>query len=234
MRVLAIVHQRDAGLGVFADSLAAADAAVEEWVPSEREAPAGSASDYDAAIVLGGAMHADQLDAHPWLVPEKQVLRQLLDARIPVLGVCLGAQLLAEATGGETRRAALPEIGWFRVEVCPDGHSDPLLDGLEGFEAFQWHSYECVPPSGSAILARNDLCAQAFRVGESAWGIQFHAEVSAAIVNRWIDEYHTDPDALRIGIEPGPLHTETAEKLDRWNDIGRGICRRFLEAADGG
>ncbi|HEX5820555.1 MAG TPA: type 1 glutamine amidotransferase [Solirubrobacterales bacterium] len=232
MRALAIVHQRDAGPGVFADEIRARGVELDEWLLSERgTAPAVEIAGYDAILTFGGAMHADQEDRHPWLRFEKDFLAAMIDDRMPLLAVCLGSQLLAEAAGGSARRASEPEIGWHRVEVTEEGRADPLLGPMApGFEAFQWHSYEALPPESATLLARSPVCAQAYRVGEVAWAIQFHAEVSAADAEAWIDDYRSDEDAVRIGVDPEALRTETREKIGDWSHLGRELCGRFLEA----
>src|SRR3954451_1429145 len=179
MRALAIVHQRDAGPGVFADAVRAGGAELVCWIPPEAEGPPEPLAGYDAVLVLGGAMHLDQEQAHPWLRAEKKLLRKLLSDGVPTLGVCLGAQLVAEAAGAPVRPAGRPEIGWHDVRLTREGRADPLIGPLApGFEAFQWHSYEFGIPPGATPLARSPVCLQAYRVGEVAWGIQFHAEVS--------------------------------------------------------
>ena len=230
MRALAIVHQADAGPGVFADELRERGVELEEWTLSERgTAPPREIARYDALLTFGGAMHADQEDRHPWLRFEKDFLAAMIDDGMPTLAVCLGSQLLADAAGGSARRAREPEIGWREVEVT-DEH-DPVIGPLAPrFEAFQWHSYEAVPPEGAAILARSPVCTQAYRVGERAWGIQFHAEVSAADAGKWIDDYRSDEDAVRIGVDPDALRAETERKIAAWNELGRELCGRFVEA----
>jgi GMP synthase (glutamine-hydrolysing) len=229
MRVLAIVHQRDAGPGVFADSVRARGAALDTWVPSAGRPPE-EPEGYDAVMVFGGAMHADHEDRHPWLRDVKAHLRGLLAHDVPVLGVCLGAQLLAEAAGAPARRARDPEIGWHEVEVTQEGAADPLLAPLAPrFIAFQWHSYEFPLPPGATPLARSGVCLQAYRAG-SAIGIQFHAEVSAADAAGWIDDYHSDEDAVRIGLDPEALRRETNAAIGTWNELGRALCDRFLDS----
>ena len=231
MRTLAIVHQRDAGPGVFADP-ARARGELDVWEVAEHAAPPAEPDGYDAVLVFGGAMHVDQEDRHPWLVAEKVVLRTLLEETVPVLGVCLGAQLLSEAAGGWARRASEPEIGWFEVEVTGPGCRDPLVGPLAPrFQAFEWHSYECGVPDDAVVLARTPVCAQAYRVGSVAWGIQFHAEVSPADADAWIADYRSDPDAVRIGVDPARLAAETKRRIDAQNALGRELCARFLELA---
>jgi GMP synthase (glutamine-hydrolysing) len=231
MRALAIVHQTDAGPGVFADEMRERGVELDEWLLSERgTGPALEIADYDAVLTFGGAMHADQEDRHPWLRFEKDFLAAMIDDRMPLLAVCLGNQLLVDAAGGTARRASEPEIGWCEVEVTDEGASDPVIGPLApSFTAFQWHSYEALPPDGAPILARSRICTQAYRVGEVAWGIQFHAEVSAEDAERWIEDYRSDEDAVRIGIDPAALHTETEEKIAAWNRLGRELCGRFID-----
>jgi GMP synthase (glutamine-hydrolysing) len=231
MRVLAVVHQRDAGPGVFEDAVRARGATLETWLPAEGEPAPELPGGYDAVMVFGGAMHADHEAAHPWLREVKSLLRGLLERGVPTLGVCLGAQLLAEAAGARPRRAPTPEIGWHEVEVTPEGAADPLLAPLAPrFTGFQWHSYEFPLPAGATPLARSAVCLQAFRL-QQAVAIQFHAEVTRADAEAWIDDYRSDEDAVRIGVDPVDLRRQTRAAIGAWNEAGRGLCERFLASA---
>ena len=230
VRILTIVHQPDAGPGVFAESAAAAGHELVEWSPPD--APAPELDGFGAALVLGGAMNVDQEDAFPWLAPEKQLLRDLLDRGTPMLGVCLGAQLLAEAAGAEPRRARAPEIGWYEVELTDAAADDPLGSVLpRRFEAFQWHSYEAPLPPGATALANSDVCLQAYRLNGSSWGIQFHAEVTSEIVGSWVGDYASDPDAVRMGVDPDALRAETGRRIEAYNELGRALSARFMDVA---
>jgi GMP synthase (glutamine-hydrolysing) len=232
MRALAIVHQRDAGPGVFADAFRAEGVELEHWYRGESDQPPGELGDYGAVLTFGGAMHADQESKHAWIASEKVLLAELRETGMPLLGVCLGSQLLAAAAGGEVRRAREPEIGWYEVEVTAEGSDDPLLGPLAPrFEAFEWHSYEFDLPPGAVALARSPTCLQAYRLGPVAWGIQFHAEVSAADAERWIDDHRSDEDAVRIELDFEELRSQTRERIDAWNDLGRALCERFLAVA---
>jgi GMP synthase (glutamine-hydrolysing) len=152
---------------------------------------------------------------------------------VPLMGVCLGSQLLAEAAGTRARRASEPEIGWFDVAVTAEGEADPVMGPLAPrFEAFQWHSYETPLPAGATALARSAVCLQAYRLGALAWGIQFHAEVSAQDAESWIDGYREDEDAVRIGLDPDAFRARTRARIDAWNELGRELCERFLAAID--
>ena len=196
MRVLAIVQEADAGPGVFADAAGARGCELEEWMIAKGGDPPADLQAYGAVMVFGGAMNVDEEGDHPWLADQKALLRELLDARVPLLGVCLGAQLVAEAAGEEPRRAPRPEIGWEPVELTLAGREDPLLGVLPtAFNAFQWHSYEMGIDDGE-VLARSAVCAQAARFGPLAWSIQFHAEVTERDALKWIADYESDPDAV--------------------------------------
>jgi len=232
VKALAVVHQRDAGPGVFAEEMRERGVDLDEWLLSERgTGPGLEIAEYDAVLTFGGAMHPDQEDRHPWLRFEKDFLAAMIDDGMPLMAVCLGCQLLADAAGGSVRRASEPEIGWCEVEVTPEGKSDPVIGPMApAFTAFQWHSYEAVPPPGATLLARSPVCAQAYRVGDRAYGIQFHAEVTLADADRWIDDYRSDEDAVRIGVDPDVLRSETRERMGEWNRLGRELCGRFLDA----
>lgn len=232
MKALAIVHQPDAGPGVFAEEMRERGVDLDEWALSERGAgPPLEIADYGAVLTFGGAMHADQEDLHPWLRFEKDFLDAMLEDGVPLLAVCLGSQLLAESAGGSARRASEPEIGWHDVEITDEGARDPVIGPLAPrFTGFQWHSYEALPPDGAVVLARSPICVQAFRVGERAWAIQFHAEVTAEDAEMWIDDYRSDEDAVRIGVDPDALRAETREQIADWNRLGRELCGRFFDA----
>src|SRR5262245_30159245 len=124
MRALAIVYQRDAGAGVFGDAISARGVELDTWLRAEADAPPSDPGAYDAVFSFGGAMHADQEDRHPWLRSDKALLAGLLDDGVPLLGVCLGAQLLVEAAGAPPRRSGEPEIGWHEVSLTAEGADD--------------------------------------------------------------------------------------------------------------
>jgi GMP synthase (glutamine-hydrolysing) len=231
MRVVAVVYQDEAGAGVFADVAREAGAELVEWRP-RTGGPAPDAA--DAVLVLGGAMHPDQDGEHPWLADQRRWLRSLMDERVPVLGVCLGSELLGQAAGGEVVRLPLPEIGWADARLTPEAAGDPLLRVLpSSFPSLQWHSYALEPPSSAVVLARSPASAQAYRLAESAWGIQFHAEVTAEIVEDWIaDAEATDAEDVReAGVDLGALRARTAREIDAWNELGRRLFARFLALA---
>jgi GMP synthase (glutamine-hydrolysing) len=232
VRVLAIVHETEAGPGVFAEEVGARGHELDEWLMPRGDPAPGDPASYQAVMTFGGAMHADQDGKHPWLADEKLLLRDLIQARVPLLGVCLGSQLVAEAAGAPAEPAPEPEIGWFDVELTPEGVSDPLLAPLAPrFTAFQWHSYRSPLPAGAVALARSPAALQAFRAGERAWGIQFHAEVTECDAIAWTERYEEDEKAVEIGLDPEAMIASIRARIRAWNEVGRAVCGRFLELA---
>jgi len=229
---LALLHERAAGPGVFEDVVRARGAELDVWFVPGGGSPPRNARDYGAIVAFGGPMHPGQEDVHPWLAGEKSLLAEWFASDLPLLGVCLGAQLLAEVAGGQSRPARRPEVGWCEVSVTDEGATDPLLGPLApGFSALQWHSYEFGLPPAAAPLARSSTCLQAYRLGEVAWGIQFHAEVTLADFESWIDARRSPEGRARLGLEPEPLRERTRTSIGAWNQLGADLCGRFLDAA---
>jgi GMP synthase-like glutamine amidotransferase len=228
MRVLAIVHHRNAAAGVFAEPAGDGGHELVEWLPDE--APPPAADGFDAALVLGGEPQIDEEDVYAWLRPEKALIRELLGRGTPLLGVCLGSQLVAEAAGAVVRRATEPEIGWHEITLTTEGREDPVLGFLpQCFEGFQWHHYEWLLPPGSRALARSARCLQAFRLDDRpVWGVQFHPEVTMGDLGSWLDGWEKDQGAVATGLDPEAIRSESAAKIGAWNDIGRELAERFL------
>jgi GMP synthase (glutamine-hydrolysing) len=173
-------------------------------------------------------MHADQDEHHPWLREEDLFLQRLLDGHTPVLGICLGAQLLAKAAHAPVFPVEEAEVGWFAVELTEAGADDPVLGRLpRTFEAFQWHYYAHGVPAGAVELARNRVCTQAFRLGDNAWGVQFHPEVTLRQVQGWVEE-----EKKELQVDADELLAETRDRIEAWNSLGRDLCTGFIDAAE--
>jgi GMP synthase-like glutamine amidotransferase len=140
-----------------------------------------------ALIVLGGAMGANDDVRYPFLTDLKNLIRSVVAARIPYLGVCLGGQLLAVAVGAEVVSHRWEELGTLDVSLTQEGRKDRLFEGIaDEFKTFQWHHDSFDIPDGGMLLATSAACRhQAFRVGNSAWGVQFHPEVTEPIIRGW-------------------------------------------------
>ena len=232
MRVLGVRHPGGGTCGLLAERCAAGGHELDEWIPGAGKAMPAPLAAYEAVAVFGGGMNVRDAERLPWMRAEVELLRDTLQAGVPVLGVCLGAQLLAFAAGAEIRRSPSPEIGWFDVARTEEGAADPLLGRLPArFLAYEWHSYAFALPAGAVELARSAACSQAFRLGATTWGVQFHPEVVPEIVEEWALDYRSDPDAIAMGFDPPAHIAEAAERLPAWMDIGRELFEAFLATA---
>ena len=187
MRILVFQHADVEHPAIFRDFLAEDGIA---WDAVELDAGEAipSLEGYDQLWVMGGPMDAWQEAQHPWLVAEKQAIREAVQLRaMPYLGVCLGHQLLGAALGGRVGKAPQAEVGILDVELTAAGRVDPLFEGIaDRFKALQWHGAEVAEaPPGATVLAHSPLCAvQAMRVGRHAYGMQYHCEILPQTVGR--------------------------------------------------
>lgn len=208
-----------------------------DWDAVELDAgePIPDLEAYDALIVMGGPMDVWQEQEHPWLVAEKAAIRRfVLDLRRPYLGICFGHQLLAAALGGSVQLAQVPEVGPGTVDLTAAGAADPLLAGLPvPVQTFQWHGAEITTlPADCEVLARNDACAvQAFRYGRTAYGLQYHVEITAATVPEWqrIPAYAASLETALGHERAARLADDTAALLPAFAKAARTLNDNFLK-----
>jgi GMP synthase (glutamine-hydrolysing) len=228
VHVLAVIHGERVRAGVFGEVVEERGHRLDEWSLAWDTPLPRPLDDYGAVLVFGGAMHADEDESHPWLRDENFFLQRLLDLHVPTFGVCLGAQLLAKAAHAPVQRAAEPEIGWYEVELTEAASDDPVFGSLpERFDAFQWHYYTYGVPAGGVELARSAACTQAFRLGESVWGVQFHPEVTESQIGSWLST-----DGFNEGVDVEHVAAETRERIGAWNALGAQLCGAFLATAE--
>ncbi|MDX6581233.1 MAG: hypothetical protein QOI10_417 [Solirubrobacterales bacterium] len=186
MRVLVLQHIACEHPGVFSEVMRErGDEAVAVELDRGEELP--DWREFDAVLAMGGPMGAGDDADHPWLAPERELVRDAVDAGRPFLGVCLGVQLLAAALGARVYEAERPEVGLLEVELTAEGRDDPLFTGVADLPVtLQWHGDTFDLPDGAVRLARSPMAEnQAFRVGEHAYGIQFHLEVTGEMAREW-------------------------------------------------
>jgi len=189
MRVLVLQHEAGGGPGYLGEALERRGAALEiiridagDVIPD----PTG----YDLLLIMGGVMNVYQEADYPWLADEVRAIQTAVAAKTPMLGVCLGGQLLARALGAQVHLGGVAEIGLTPIALTDAGRTDPLFAGLEdGFEVAEWHYDAFAIPPGAVALAASATCAhQAFRFGDCAYGVQFHPEVTPGMLAEWIRE----------------------------------------------
>ncbi len=187
MRVAVFRHIPFETLGLIADVLSSAGFEYHYIDMGVSETPASVAS-YDAVISMGGPMSAN--DDVPFLKQEIVLLREAVAAGKPVLGICLGSQMIAKALRASVYRNVQKEIGWFSIRFTESAATDALFAGfLEPETVFHWHGETFDMPAGAQCLASSERCRhQAFRYGSNVYGLQFHLEVTPEIVTDWIHQ----------------------------------------------
>lgn len=172
---------------------------------------------YRFIIILGGPMNVYEEEKYPFLRDEDRLIKEALKIRIPVIGICLGAQLIAKAAGAKVLKNPVKEIGWYKISLTEKGLADPLFKGLEKeFLVFQWHGDTFSVPKGGVQLAESTLCKnQAFKIG-SAYGLQFHIEVTPEMIKNWIDSYKEELNLLKGIIDPERIINETPRYMPEY------------------
>lgn len=203
-KLLVFQHSAREPLGVFDPMLRRAGFRIRYVNFSREPGQRPDVSRYNGLVVLGGPMNVDQSDRHPHLTTEIAAIREALARGIPILGICLGAQLLAAALGAHVRPHTVREIGWYPLNPTPDAEKDPLCRHLgEQQHVFQWHAYTFDLPPGAVHLASTPTCPnQAFRYGDRAYGLQFHLEADEHLIQRWlhVPEFRVEAESA------GPAH----------------------------
>ena len=185
--ILLIGHDENETFGVAPRGLTAHGVEViEHRGPTGNELP--PLDQVSGVVVFGGAMNVDMTDEHPFLLDERTFVRQALEAGIPCLGICLGAQMLARASDRKVFPAPVREFGFNVLRLTSEGARDPLLSAFEdGSMVFHWHEDTFELPESATVLATgDDVHLQAFRIGDHAWGTQFHLEVDRAELELWL------------------------------------------------
>ncbi len=234
-RVLVVRHAAHEPLGNLERILRGADLELEivdcfagDWVPLEHRGfrPA----DWAGLVVMGGPMNADQVDAYSNLAAEVRWLQAAVAAELPTLGVCLGAQLLARAAGCRVYPNRVKEIGWYEIELLPSVESDPLFFGRGPRETvFEWHGDTFDLPAEATWLARGETCQyQAFRLGNCAYGLQFHLEMTPKMVRDWLSEDCMCAELAEAPyLDPAEIRRRTPEGLARMSPLTEHVFGRF-------
>ncbi len=186
--VLVVQHAQSEGLGLLAQAIAGHRLSARVVRTFCGEPVPRRAAEARAIVILGGPMGVYESDRFPHLADEIALAADALARDVPILGVCLGSQILAAAAGGRVYRGPEREIGWFPVTLSPEGRIDPVVGALPAETVvFHWHGDTFDLPKGGVLLASSRLYAhQAFRLGRCAYGVQFHPEITPEMVDLWV------------------------------------------------
>jgi GMP synthase (glutamine-hydrolysing) len=232
-KIVVLQHHPAENLGVAAEALEAAALAWQyvrvhdgQPIPKESRGAGG-------LIVMGGPQTVYQLDRYPYLRDEMHLIEDALKANKPVLGICLGSQLVAAALGAKVYRGAQREIGWYPVRLSDAAQDDRLMRGLPGeFVAAHWHSDVFDLPEGAVALASSERTpVQAFRYRDNVYGVLFHAEVTAEILGALVGEF--GEGLKRVGIDGDAIVADAERHLPRLNQIGETIFSRWARPIQG-
>jgi GMP synthase (glutamine-hydrolysing) len=229
MRVAIVENTAVTHHGLVGMALHERAALIDLWTPWTGQ-PLPETPDADALVVFGGEQSATDDDIHPYLPALARLMATYTRADKPVLGICLGGQLLARAFGAENHLGTTPEFGWVDVSLTDAGRADPVFSVLpESFPVVQWHSDTFSLPQGAVRLAANATAQnQAFRIGRATYGTQFHFEASRAVVADWL---HRFPEGVER-MAPGwaARHPDLAATLGHEADIhGLALARAWLD-----
>ena len=230
MSVLIIKHVEIEGPGLIEDCLK------EEKIPYqilnlESGVHLPKPEDYTGIVILGGPMNAYEEDRYPFLREEDLFIKEAIQRGRAVLGICLGAQLMAKALGAKVTKALVKEIGWFDVSLTGAGLHDPLFSRLpETFSVFQWHEDTFhIPSAGRLIATSNAVPHQAFRYGENAYGLQFHLEVTEEMIREWMKTYEDEFNRSHTPLLPKlRILCETETKIGDYKKTGIRVFKNFF------
>ena len=234
-RALVLTHTSGEGVGNVGSWLVDAGVELVHVAPWNGDPVPQDPSDYDALVVMGGPQQAYDDTAAPWLRETKDLLRRAAAAGVPTLGICLGGQLLAEATGGRVERGANgPEVGARLVAKRDAAWEDELFADVPFTPTVvQWHEDAIVdlPPGAVHLASSSRYDHQAFRIGGRAWGLQFHIETPAEMLRAWSLE--AGGTAEQAGLDPVAVVERAIEELPEVEACWRPVAERFAALAQG-
>ena len=231
MKVLVLRHVLHEHLGTLAEALIANNITYEHVNFYENENPDVSLNDISGLIILGGPMNVYETDQYLFLEMEDRLIKQAIERDVPILGICLGAQLIAKALGAKVIKNKEKEIGWYPLKITEEGSKDRLFMHFNNEEiVFQWHGDTFEIPEGVVRLAESSMCTnQAFRYRDNVYGLQFHIEVTPEMILEWLNvpENQKEILSLKERINPELIKTEIPRFIGRLNSVAENVFREF-------
>ena len=234
--VLLVRNDRYESFGVAPGALAWAGVDVLTANATDPAVELPALADVSGIVTFGGTVNVDQVHEYPHLTRVREYTREALERGVPYLGICLGSQILARALGVEVVRGPVREVGFEPVRTTADAKEDALLSFLDPEElVLQWHEDTHDLPDGGTLLVTGDrVPVQGYRIGDSAWGIQFHLEVDAVELGWWLEVAEEKVDLKAgWGKSAEEIREEARRNIVRQEERGRAIFHRFADVVRG-
>lgn len=231
--IIVLVHSPTETGGLILDQLQKARLLFQELHLYKNELLPNDLTTIDGLVVMGGPMNVDEVDLYPFLKNEVNLIRQMISANKPVLGICLGAQLIAKALGSRVYPNKVKEVGWGPIQFSSAAKNDALFLGLpDELSVLHWHGDTFDLPEGVIHLASSSKCQnQAFRYGEHVYGFQFHLEVTPSMLEKWTKSEEDVAYIRSAGKEPSEILNETPLAFSKLKTNSNLIFERFFKTS---
>ena len=236
-KLLVFQHVRHEGLGTLDPLLRAAGFQIASVNFSREPEARPSLDGCDGLVVLGGPMGVHDTDKYPHLSLETKLIESAVKNETPVLGICLGAQLVASALGARVYPNGIKEIGWYDLAPTSNARDDPLFRHIEQTEkVFQWHGDTFELPREGVHLASSPLCSnQAFRYRKNIYALQFHLEIDVSIIDSWLNVLENRREIANLNgvIDPKIIRDETPRRIERLTELSHRVFGEFIKLLNG-
>ena len=228
MKILALQHTACEGMSYLEKALEKRDIEYDYVLLNAGADIPDDTSGYSAVVILGGPMNVYEEKEYPFLKDEDLFIKKALREGKPMLGICLGGQLIAKAAGAKVLTGHRKELGWYDLTLTKAGIADPLFNGFpHGFKVFQWHGDTFQIPEGATKLASSEIFPnQAFRLG-SAYALQFHIEVAEETIKDWMEEYGEELRSLDY-IDPLRIAEDTKRYVESLYGLADRFCSNYI------